>query len=88
VARWQLLGGPVRAALAPLATVSRTGFETTLSTPVGVDYIAVRALASDGSVLGTSPTIAVGAAAQVSAAGSPAGWPRLTKSSGRRRSAG
>jgi Arylsulfotransferase (ASST) len=58
VARWQLLGG-VSDAQVPLETVPRTGFETALSTPVGLDYVAVRALAADGSVLGTSPTIAV-----------------------------
>lgn len=54
VARWQVLAGADPAALAPVATQPRDGFETAISIPDRGAYVAVRALAADGTVLGTS----------------------------------
>jgi len=56
VARWEVLGGDDRAALAPVATARRRGFETAL-TVARSRYVAVRALDRTGAVLGTSRTI-------------------------------
>jgi hypothetical protein len=57
VARWQVLGGADPAALAPLTSRARRGFETTISAPGGSRYVAVRALDARGAVLGTSRAI-------------------------------
>jgi hypothetical protein len=57
VARWQVLAGDSESALAPVATRRRTGFETATSVTGGHRFVAVRALAADGSVLGTSRTV-------------------------------
>ena len=54
VARWQVLAGDDPAALAPVESWPRHGFETAISIPDSGDYVAVRALAADGRVLGTS----------------------------------
>jgi hypothetical protein len=56
VARWEVLGGDSRAALAVIAAGPRHGFETGLSAPAA-RYVAVRALDAAGTVLGTSRTI-------------------------------
>jgi hypothetical protein len=54
VAQWRLLGGPNPHSLAPLTTVTRNGFETTIATSVAPAYIAAQALDAQGRVLGTS----------------------------------
>ena len=55
VAAWDVLGGVTPGALRAVATVPRTGFETPAAVRGAYRYVAVRARASDGSVLGTSP---------------------------------
>jgi Arylsulfotransferase (ASST) len=60
VAQWRLLAGASPRALSPLATASRSGFETAIATPGGVGpatFLAVQALDASGVVLGTSHTI-------------------------------
>jgi hypothetical protein len=57
VASWQVLAGPNPGALTPVASGQRSSFETVLSTPNPGPYYAVRALASDGRTLGTSPAV-------------------------------
>jgi hypothetical protein len=60
VASWRVLAGPSSTQLAPVATASRTGFETAIATPGGVGptiYVAVQALEASGAVLGTSSVI-------------------------------
>jgi Arylsulfotransferase (ASST) len=56
VARWEVLGGDARDALAVVASARRRGFETALSAPAS-RYVAVRALDGSGAVLGTSKTV-------------------------------
>ena len=56
-ASWRLLAGASAQSLAPVATVSRSGFETTLQSPGTATYVAVQALDAAGAVLGTSRTI-------------------------------
>ena len=57
VASWQVLGGTSNATLAPVASVPRVGFETTISVPGAPAYVAVQALDAVGNVLGTSHVI-------------------------------
>ena len=59
VAQWQVLAGDDPEALAPIATVSRDGFETR-ATVVPVSHVAVQALDASGAVLATSNTVGVG----------------------------
>ena len=54
---WRLLAGPNPAALSPVSTTSRTGFETTLATPTTSALYQVKALDAQGHVLGTSPIL-------------------------------
>jgi hypothetical protein len=55
VAAWQLLAGTSATALAPVGGAPRSNFETAIAVPaVAGPYLAVQALAADGSVLGTS----------------------------------
>lgn len=54
VASWQVLAGDAPDALQPVARAPRAGFETAIAVPSAAAYVAVRALAADGSVLGTS----------------------------------
>ncbi len=55
VASWQVLGGGSPESLAPLATVARNGFQTTIPVSAGAGtYVAARALGASGQVLGTS----------------------------------
>jgi hypothetical protein len=54
VARWQVLGGASGAALAPLRTVARQGFETHISLSTAPAVVAVRALDARGHVLSVS----------------------------------
>ncbi len=53
-ATWQVIAGASRKALAPVASAPRTGFETAITTPGPERYVAVQALDSAGSVIGTS----------------------------------
>jgi hypothetical protein len=56
VAAWRLLAGPSPAALAPVHTVPKRGFEGDLVAPAGTRYLAVQALDGSGAVLGASPS--------------------------------
>ncbi len=56
-ASWRLLGGPSASQLAPLATATRNGFETSLAAPAATAYVAVQALDASGAVIGTSKVI-------------------------------
>ncbi len=55
---WRVLAGASAQQLAPVATASRTGFETAIATPAPEAYVAVQALDAEGAVIGTSPAIA------------------------------
>ncbi|MGD0386711.1 MAG: arylsulfotransferase family protein, partial [Solirubrobacteraceae bacterium] len=60
VADWQVLAGASAAALAPIgAPVASTGFETLITAATSGPYVAVRALGSNGAVLGTSAAVTV-----------------------------
>ncbi len=54
VAQWQLLAGRTADTLAPVATVPKRGFETTLRARTTALLVAVRALDAGGATLGTS----------------------------------
>jgi hypothetical protein len=56
-ATWRLLDGTSAKSLAPVATATRTGFETALRPPAPAPYFAVQALDAGGAVIGTSATI-------------------------------
>jgi hypothetical protein len=56
VAQWRLLAGASPHALAPVATVARTGFETAITPARTPRYAAVQALDAQAHVLGTSAT--------------------------------
>jgi hypothetical protein len=56
-ASWQVLAGPTAAQLTPVASATRSGFETAIAAPVAEAYVAVQALGAAGEVLGTSRTI-------------------------------
>jgi hypothetical protein len=60
VARWRVLAGASPAALAPVTTTPRTGFETTIAIPGAPRYVSVQALDSGGGVLGSSAPAALG----------------------------
>lgn len=57
VARWQVLGGSSPEHLTAMGSAVRDGFETPISVSSVPPYVAVRALDSQGAVLGTSRTI-------------------------------
>jgi hypothetical protein len=57
VASWRVLAGASSAALAPVATAAKSGFQTTLTAPTAGPYIAVQALDGAGAVIGTSATV-------------------------------
>jgi hypothetical protein len=57
VSQWRLLGGSSPQALASLATVARSGFETAIATSTTPHYVAVQALGAQGQTLSTSATI-------------------------------
>ena len=59
VASWQVLAGPSAAALTPLLSVPRQGFQTTIRVSAAGPDFAVRALGSAGQVLGTSTATAI-----------------------------
>jgi hypothetical protein len=56
-ASWRVLGGPSAGQLTPVASASRTGFETPVAVPTAQAFLAVQALGAAGEVLGTSRTI-------------------------------
>jgi hypothetical protein len=58
VASWELLAGADKNALSKVATATSSGFETTLRASGSPRYVAARALAADGSTLGTSAPVA------------------------------
>jgi arylsulfotransferase ASST len=60
VAQWQLLAGESSHRLRPVRTVARADFESSLQIAPDAEWVAVRALARDGSVLATSRTLPVG----------------------------
>ena len=79
VATWQVLGGSGATGLAPLRTVPRDGFETSVHLSPAPPYVAVAALAADGTVLATSrPVATAGAARLLSPRGPGARRPRAT----------
>jgi Arylsulfotransferase (ASST) len=57
VARWQVLADGDPDALRPSASVAKEGFETKVPIPERARYVAVRALARNGTVLATSRTL-------------------------------
>jgi Arylsulfotransferase (ASST) len=57
VAHWQIHAGPSHAALAVVARVPRSGFETAVQLPAA-DFVAVTALDTHGNALGVSPAVA------------------------------
>jgi hypothetical protein len=54
VASWQLFAGPSPGSLAPLATVPRHGFQTTMTVTTSAAYVESRALDANGNVLDAS----------------------------------
>lgn len=58
---WELLAGESATALERVAAVPRAGFETELTGPAAVAFVAVRALDANGTVLATSQARVVGA---------------------------
>jgi hypothetical protein len=56
-AAWRLLAGPSPAQLSPVASATRTGFETAIALPAPASFLAVQALDSTGAVQGTSATV-------------------------------
>lgn len=57
VATWRVLAGANAAELRPVAEVARAGFETAVPVRGRPSYVAVQALAADGTVLGTSAPV-------------------------------
>jgi hypothetical protein len=57
VASWRVLAGASSAALAPVATAAKSGFQTTITAPTAGPYIAAQALDGAGAVIGTSATV-------------------------------
>ena len=58
-ASWRILAGATAQQLTPITTAARSGFETAIKTPSPEAYLAVQALNSSGSTIGTSKTIRV-----------------------------
>lgn len=59
-ARWRILAGQGAGSLSPVATVDRTGFETTATVPGRPTRVAVEALDGSGQVIGRSEPVAGG----------------------------
>jgi len=57
VASWRVLAGSSPSALAPAATIAKSGFQTTIQAPAAGPYVQVQALSSAGSVLASSATV-------------------------------
>ena len=59
VARWDLLAGASAAALAPVGSVKRSGFETLGRVPGANAFAGARAVDASGKVLAVSAPVAV-----------------------------
>ncbi len=59
VASWEFLAGESPSVLVPLATVPRSGFETSATLTTSAAYLQSRALDANGNVLGSSATVRV-----------------------------
>jgi hypothetical protein len=59
VASWQVLAGGSAESLAPVATVPRRGFQTTITVRTAGPDVAVRALGAAGQTLGTSGAVPI-----------------------------
>ena len=59
VARWELLAGPRRSAVRPVASAAKRGFETALPLPADARFVVARALGPRGRTLGESPAVPV-----------------------------
>ena len=57
VATWEVLAGPGRDGLEPVASVPRKGFETEITVESTEAYIGVRAKDASSKVLGTSKAV-------------------------------
>jgi hypothetical protein len=57
IASWRVLAGSSTTTLAPVATGSKGGFETTITAHTAGPYVAVQALDGSGAVIGTSATV-------------------------------
>jgi len=57
VRRWQVLAGPDAQHLQPVKEAVKTGFETPIRLAKTAAFFAVKAIGSDGKVLGTSRTV-------------------------------
>jgi hypothetical protein len=57
VASWRVLAGASPSALAPVTTAAKSGFQTTIAALTTGPYVAVQALDSSGTVIGTSATV-------------------------------
>jgi hypothetical protein len=57
VESWRVLAGPSPAALAPLSTVPRSGFETAIPLRSSAAWFSVQALGADGRVQGSSSPV-------------------------------
>jgi hypothetical protein len=60
VVRWRVLAGDLAHELAPVATVGKQGFETSIVVPAGSPYYAVQALDENGRVLRRSAVVQPG----------------------------
>jgi hypothetical protein len=59
VASWEFLAGESPSVLVPLATVPKTGFETSATLTTAAAYLQSRALDANGNVLASSTTVRV-----------------------------
>jgi hypothetical protein len=57
VSSWRVLAGSSSSSLAPVASAPKSAFQTTLTVSAAGPYLAVQALDSTGTVLGTSATV-------------------------------
>jgi hypothetical protein len=57
LASWKVSAGSSPSTLAPAASASRSGFETTIKVPGSGPYVQVQALDAGGNVIGTSATV-------------------------------
>lgn len=57
VSSWRVLAGPSPAALSPVATAARAGFQTTIAVPAAAPFLAVQALDGAGAVVGVSAAV-------------------------------
>jgi hypothetical protein len=57
VASWQVLAGSSPSALAPVATIAKSGFQTTIAVSSPGPYVQVQALNAAGGAIGTSAAV-------------------------------